>query len=50
MLDLVGNPNCWFYHAQAHMIFFAFVIQEVAASHYENFPMQYTEIFSPVKN
>ena len=19
MLDLVGNPNCWFCHAQAHL-------------------------------
>ena len=39
VLDLVGIPNCWFSHAQAHMygIFFLF--------HYENLPMQYTEIF-----
>ena len=22
MLDLVGNPNCWFCHAQAHVVFF----------------------------
>ena len=21
MLDLVGNPNCWFSHAQAHLQF-----------------------------
>ena len=20
MLDLVGNPNCWFCHAQAHVL------------------------------
>ena len=20
MLDLVGNPNCWFSHAQAHIL------------------------------
>ena len=20
MLDLVGNPNCWFCHAQAHLV------------------------------
>ena len=23
MLDLVGNPNCWFSHAQAHVFCFA---------------------------
>ena len=21
MLDLVGNPNCWFSHAQAQIVF-----------------------------
>ena len=26
MSDLVGNPNCWFSHAQAHLSFFFLVI------------------------
>ena len=25
MSDLIGNPNCWFSHAQVHIIYFVLI-------------------------
>ena len=38
MADLVGDPNCCFSYAKAHMV-----------CNYGNLPMQYTDIFSTIK-
>ena len=48
MSDLVGNPNCWFSHAQAQITLLEGSV--VLNDHYENLPMQNTEIFLEEKN
>ena len=46
--DLVGNPNCWFSHAQAQITLLEGSV--VLNDHYENLPMQNTEICLEDKN
>ena len=40
MLDLVGNPNCWFSHAQAHII--------IVNGCYDYFTVTYSKIAESV--
>ena len=38
MLDLVGNPNCWFFHAHAHIkLFIVLCFIVIFLSQYSSF-------------